>query len=186
MNRFDRDMSRLTATIFGVFLFLTSTLSSTGCATGRQGWQAIDPAPIQGSAPSGGSQPTLAPQQQPSESGPVILPRDSFRRPPGSQQADTGQRRMFGFGLPPRITPRNVPSPLASRANSPLIRHTPPPAELSGDIEIVPNAHIANSTSQQNLIDIVPNEPATLDPEGVELLTAPVRGRYEELPPPPE
>lgn len=188
MNRFDCNTSRRPSRLLIASLVILSTFSAIGCATGKQGFT---PSPVQGpleQAPVGTlspPQPTPA-QPTPTESGPLIQPRDSYRRPYGQQQAEYGQRRGFGFSSPPRITPRNVPSPLASPVDSPLIRHTPPPAELSGKIEIVPNSHAADSTSQRTYFDIVPNEPAKLNPEGVELLPSPEHGRYEELPPPPE
>jgi len=117
--------------------------------------------------------PVIVPRTVPSQenqSGPVLLPRESFRQAPENSSPT------------PIITPRTQPSPLAS----PSIDRSTPPAILGDTIEIIPNMFPAESTGSQKLFEIVPAEPAVRLSDEVERLLSSPRSGYEELPPPPE
>ncbi len=187
MSLFDRMGTRALFRTTVIILSSVAALSVSGCASGpRRMWTGFGPSPAPSGQPSmQGPTPVITPgtpPDQPIKSGPVILPRDAFRRPPGQSHFRQGKLSGFGTAAPQAIDPQTIPS----RMSPPVIRYVPPPAALSGGIEIVPNSHPVESMSSQTFFDIMPNESAAPDTDAVDMLPSPTGKRFEELPPPPE
>ncbi len=197
MSLFDRDQMRQFARASLALLLCGFAASLTGCASGQR--QSLygggrfpslfgqppastpTPAPTLTPTPSPAITPGTSPQP-PSQSGPVILPRDSFlkQRPNAfvQQRRSPSPARLTA----PIIDPRQTSSP----QSLPSIRYSDPPAAFSGGIEIVPNSPQIGSTSHQKHFDIMPTEPSTRDTDDETQFNLFSNEGYVELPPPPE
>ena len=191
MNEFHRSQLRppLARTYF-VVLLCGFVLTITGCAGNQRqslygnrglpnfGGQSTpsltkpDPLPTLAIPPETSAQP-------PSDAGPIILPRESVVQPGPYDFAFQRRNRSPATLMAPIIEPRS-----AAPKSLPSIRYADPPAELSGDIEIVPNSPHVGPLSQEKFFDIVPSTPETEETDEEPSLYS--NKGYVELPPPPE